>query len=69
MSSFFIGNSAFMTRRDFSGSLNNWGSTVGTIRHDIPNLSLSQPHWTSRLPPTIFPVGVHFILRLAVHHE
>src|SRR5271156_4087917 len=43
---------AFITRCDFAGSgpPSNLGNTVGTICQDRPNLSLSQPHWTS-VPP------------------
>src|SRR2546430_7067094 len=46
MSIFFICIIAFMTLCDTagSGSLRSSGSAVGTICHDRPNLSLSQPH-------------------------
>src|SRR4030095_11230805 len=52
MSSFTILSMACMTRRDFAASLllNNSPKTTGTICHESPYLSLSQPHWTS-LPP------------------
>jgi hypothetical protein len=48
VSSFFIVIIAFMTRSDVAGSalFSSSGSRVGTIRHEKPNLSLSQPHWT-----------------------
>src|SRR5229473_1754010 len=52
MSSLTILSMACMTRCDFAESLLLISSpnTVGTICHDTPNLSLSQPHCTS-LPP------------------
>ena len=66
-SSFFIVISAFMTRCDFcgSGSLSNSDNTVGTICHDRPNLSLSQPHCTFPVASggQLFPVGIDFGLR------
>src|SRR5262245_3193366 len=52
MSSLTILSMACMTRCDFAASLslNNSLKTVGTICHDRPYLSWSQPHCTS-LPP------------------
>src|SRR5687767_5199854 len=52
MSSFTIFSIACITRCDLaeSLSLNSSANTVGTICHERPNLSLSQPHCTS-LPP------------------
>src|SRR5437773_6059931 len=52
MSSFTILSIACMTRCDFAASLslNSSPKTVGTICHESPYLSLSQPHSTS-LPP------------------
>jgi hypothetical protein len=43
------------------------GITLGTICHDRPNLSVSQPHWIS-LPAgaEFFPVVIDFVLGLAV---
>src|SRR3989441_368562 len=56
MSIFFIFSIAAMTRFDFSGSLSCSISTktVGTTCHETPNLSLSQPHWTSSPPAESF---------------
>lgn len=53
MSSFFIFIIAFIARSAFavSGSVNISGNTVGTICHDTPYLSLSQPHCCAFLPP------------------
>ena len=50
--SFFIFSIAAMTRLDFSGflSCNIMPKTVGTICHETPNLSSSQPHCTSWPP-------------------
>src|SRR5207247_3958493 len=60
MSSFTIFSIAFMTRCDFLGSrsVNNSVMTVGTICHDSPNLSLSQPHCTSCPPAESFSQNV-----------
>src|SRR6266568_3081565 len=51
-SSFTILSMACMTRCDFAASLSltSLPKTVGTICHESPYLSLSQPHCTS-LPP------------------
>jgi hypothetical protein len=52
MSIFFIFNMAAITRCDFSlsGSPSSSGSAVGTICHDRPNLSFSQPQGPSSPP-------------------
>ena len=48
---------AFMTLPAFSasGSLSSSPKTEGTICHDRPNLSFSQPHWLSSPPSVSFP--------------
>src|SRR3954470_1719315 len=54
MSSFTIFMSAPMTRLDCAASLPmSLGSASGTICHDRPYLSLSQPHCTSLPPPAV----------------
>jgi hypothetical protein len=49
MSSFFIFSIAAITRRDLSAfsSRSISGKMEGTICHETPNRSFSQPHWTS----------------------
>jgi hypothetical protein len=56
MSIFFILSIAAITRCDFAGSLSPISSinAVGTTCHETPNLSLSQPHWTSWPPADSF---------------
>ncbi len=44
MSSFFILSTAVITLSAFDGSVISFGTTVGTICHEQPNLSFSQPH-------------------------
>ena len=53
-----------------SGSVISLGTTDGTICHDRPNLSFSQPHWLScAARGELVPQLVDLLLRLAVHDE
>jgi len=55
MSIFFIASMAFIAREAFSrsGSASREGSSAGTICHERPKRSSSQPHATSRPPSEV----------------
>ena len=53
MSNFFIPMYTSITFCAFVGSLKSFGSTVGTICHETPNLSLSQPQLLSCPPSAV----------------
>ena len=74
MSSFFIFSIACIVPSAFSGSGSLMYSTswTGTICHETPNLSLSQPHCrASGSPPSdqLVPVVIDFLLGRAIDDE
>lgn len=52
--SFFIFSSAAVTRSAFSGLFISWERIAGTICHEMPNGSLSQPHCSASGWPESF---------------
>jgi hypothetical protein len=54
ISNFFILRKALTTLSDLEGSFIRLARNVGTICHETPNLSFSQPHWTSSPPLVSF---------------
>src|SRR6476620_3981680 len=52
LTNFFFCLNACTTLGALSGLLNSWPRIFGTICHDTPNLSLSQPQGPS-LPPSV----------------